>query len=135
ISQNRKSTIGNVGYIVPTILNFLKYKPLALTLRCLEASKDFKGAVIISHASEYAKGLNPAPQAIGDSLWACIFEQQGKWDYLPWISRLLFKRSVSDLVSQYVNSNSFTISSSLAGQFPVQADGDFIGYTPVTVSL
>ncbi len=132
VSKNRSGPVGNMGYVFPTFLTAVAHRApeISLTVDGEKLIDSQPGYVIVANCKQYALSMEFLPEAnpLEKSLVARFFPYSSVASYLKLNLKALFgKKHLSG--SKFFQGESFLIESSLP--FPVQVDGDYVGYTPV----
>ena len=136
IAATRNRAIGKRGYVAPTFRAFVNHRPPLLSI--VADGKDVvsaeRGYFVAANVPDYACSLNPVPEARCDAplLSARFYPYNSRWAYLPWLAAIALRNKVSTGRSRLIEAAEFVVSSS-DSRF-VQADGEFIGQTPITIS-
>lgn len=137
IARTRRGPIGHIGYVLPALRVIKRYHSAAITLevdgkRALDSQRGF---LIIGRTAQYARQLRLVPEAHAakPTLAARFYPFTHSWHYLRWLPALCFGQAVSTAGSILIQGCSFEIKTST--QAAVQADGDYVGTTPVKIEL
>lgn len=139
ISRSRTGPIGRRGYVLPALLSAARFRQPKVVLRV-----DGKvmidgepGYVIIANNPEYAMGLNPVREAASTAprLHARFFPGDDRGRVLPWMARAVTRSPVSQGGSLNFEGRSFELHVTGGRAFPLQADGEFAGMTPMRVQI
>ena len=137
-SRLEKSLFGRAAYVGTAIRKVIESNKINLVLTVDGISSSFSATdVLISNCGGLARVLHPnAPDVRPDDGWldVCVASLRVPADY-PWyyIRRWLFPEKRSRIVQEMRAGQ--TISVQTPEPVPVQADGDIIGTTPVTIEL
>ena len=137
-SRRGKSLFGRAAYVGAAIWKIIKSKSKRLEISIDGVAGAYDAAdVLISNFGALARGLHPNCPAISvddGSVDVCIVCMKDAIEY-PWYYclRTLFPRRINRVVHEIPAKSSVIISSEKP--IPVQADGDIIGVTPVTIDV
>jgi diacylglycerol kinase (ATP) len=134
VDWHLKRRMGYLAFGLAAIRTAIDYKYPKITLRVNGSEKECVFAVICN-AREYAAFFRLAPDAdISDEyLYIVLFKEAGlgsliRYGLYAWQSRHLTLKSVESLRVR-------TIEAIGAGEIPVQADGELIGYLPMKFEI
>jgi diacylglycerol kinase (ATP) len=137
IAQTRKSAIGHMGYVVPTIKELLTFKTPKITLEvdgklCVD---DQYGYLIIANRPDYALRMNPTPEAksIVPELTARFFPNHSVLASLQWLTYALLGGQIPIERGKLYSGKTFRVSVSNLENFPIQIDGEYGGEVPLTI--
>ena len=137
-SRLGKSLFGRTAYVGTAVWKVLQAKPQRLEIIIDGGTNTYDATdVLISNCGTLARVLHPnCPEILADDglLDVCIVCMKEAIEY-PWyyFLRSLFPRHVNRIVHELPAKNSVSIRSETP--MSVQADGDIIGVTPVTVEV
>jgi diacylglycerol kinase family enzyme len=137
IGENRKGTLGSLGYVVPMLRTLFTYPETALRVT-LDGSVRARGAmVIVANIRQYAWNLEAADRARSDSgkLDVVLLHQQGPFALFRYMWQARRHRLSSAKGVSYFQANSIRIESEDGEQVDVQRDGEIHGILPVTITL
>ena len=139
ISKYRKGPIGHIGYVLPTVQQMLSYTPPSLSIEVngQQVLSDRPGYLIIANSPQYALGLNLVPEANTQNrdLCARFFPGGDVARLLVLATGRLCGMSSALEGSQFFRGNSFKVNCSNAAGYPIQADGEAMGYLPAYISV
>ncbi len=137
-SRLGKSLFGRSAYFGTAVWHVLKAKPQRLEVTIDGVTRTFQATdVAISNCGILAKALNPnGPDIRADDgqIDVCILCMKSPLEY-PWyyFLRWIAPKRVNKIIHEIVVRKSVTVRSGVP--ISVQADGDIIGTTPVTVEV
>lgn len=136
VAAVRSSPIGRFGYVWPTIKSLLLHQAPVITLRVdgREVIREQPGFLIIANTSQYALGLKYTPEANSEdqNLVARFFPYKSVFKSFLWsMDALLRTNRPSHL--PFFSGQHFEVET--MRPYPVQADGEYMGITPVSVSV
>ncbi len=139
IARARSGPIGHRGYILPTLIVASSHRPpcLKVTVDGREELGGEQGLLVIANSREYAARLNPVPEAstLSGELHARFFPFARVSWYFNCILALCRGKGMGQKDSLLLKGKNFYVEVSNVVPFPVQADGEFMGHAPVTVSI
>ncbi len=138
IDSTRTGAIGHLGYLLPTLRAFFRHKAPVITLRVDGEGvvSNESGFLIIANTKGYARRLLFVPEATSadDVLRARFFPYGGSWGFLGLVLKLMLGRPASSIQgARFFSGKQFEISTGGETGYPVQADGEYVGKTPVVV--
>lgn len=138
IDNSRKGPIGHWGYVLPTLKAIFGHEPpvVSLTVDGEVVVSNEGGFLIIANTKGYARRLPLVPEATSedDALRGRFFPYSGVWGFLGLVLKLLLGRHASSIKgARFFSGKRFEVATSGADGYPVQADGEFMGKTPVVV--
>lgn len=137
ISKRRSGPIGHIGYLIPGLRALLEYSTprVSLSVDGKQVIDREPGYLIIANSPQYAGKINPVPEAKTDQpiLHARFYPNQSVLSCLGWVWKILCHRQVRTEGSRVFTGTTFLLDADSA--YPVQADGDHIGFTPIRVSV
>ncbi len=138
ISQARRGPIGNIGYVMPALREIVSFRSplLDLAIDGKSVVQGKSGFLIVANSSWYAGGINPVPEADSRSgrLALRFFLDQSVFDWFGWGCSFLLQRKVATRGIP-VHYGSVVEVRAVGAKYPIQADGDFIGFTPTRITL
>lgn len=136
ISRTRRGPIGTKGYVLPTLVELSSFRAPNLSLM-ENGVQLFAGPayVIAANTKEYARRLNPVPDADSrrPELAVRVFPGLGRAGYARMLLRLAAGMGLPAGAGIGFKGSSFEIAS--GEPYPVQADGDAIGHTPLSIRI
>ena len=135
IAATRTRAIGKRGYLMPTLRAFACHHPALLTIVADGSTviSGERGYFVAANIADYACGLNPVPEARCGSkqLHARFYPYASRWAYVAWLSAMLLKKNITTRGSRLIEAHEIILTS--VDTTAVQADGEFIGFTPITI--
>lgn len=135
IAQTRRGRLGFRGYVLPITRTLLGYRAPRLSVRLDDGAPVACGFAIVGKLSNYGGVLRVTPDAEPDDgrLHACLFLRAGGPDLFRFVvpafrGRLGLR---DDVLLRPVRALEVTAPAPVA----VQLDGDYVGTTPVTLTL
>lgn len=136
IDEGRAGPIGYKGYLLPTLIEFFRFRSPSIRL-CAGSDELFHGPayIIVANSPEYARGLNPVAEAdsASDALAVRVFPNLERWGYLRLLLRLALGMGIPNGRGIGFFGAEFSIESDPC--YPVQADGDALARTPVHCTI
>lgn len=134
VNYAMKKLLGGYAYQWAGVRALFRFRPEAFTVR-IDGARVLSGhSAIVSNARFYGGKHQVAPGArIDDGLLdLCLFERGGRLDYLRY-----FMGVVGGLHHRYPDVSILTLREMAIPErgIPVHADGDFIGFTPLSVRI
>ena len=141
ISQRRTSTIGHRGYILPLLKTWKNHVSPSLTVHVdgdLWIDNE-SGYLIVANTPQYALRVPWLPEADSSrpTLSARFYPYRTGTDFLKLALTLKLgqKTGANPSASKLTDGTTFDIKAAdSTSQFPVQADGDFVGWPPKQVT-
>lgn len=123
-------------YVIRIVSTFLSYKKASIQAKGLNF--DFKGQVmnlIVANGKWFGNGLGVAPEAkLDDGFFEiAILGDIGLVDYLKHLDTVKKGEKVIHPEVTYNRLNEITISSGDNKNVPIDMDGEFVGYAPLTL--
>jgi diacylglycerol kinase family enzyme len=134
VTPGLKRLTGKLAYVIAAFSELTRYKAARLRLT-LDGIEMTAASAVIANGHYYAGRFVLAPEARLDEavLHVCLFERAGRWNQVRYALAMALGR-VSRLPDvRIIRANSGVIEGS--ENEPVQADGDFIGRTPIAFAL
>ena len=137
IARRRTGPLGHHGYVIPTIGALLRHRPPTLSLSADDQPvlSNQPGFLIIANTSAYALRLRFAPGASHESplLSAYFYPLQNSRQFLYLCLRARLGGKSGPPCKTHWTASEFrvTVKENTAA---VQADGDLVGTTPITIS-
>lgn len=126
VRPEEKSLLGKGAYALSLARSIYSYDHTALTVQ-YEGNIISCDSIIVSNASLYGGDLRIARRVN-------VFSPELEAIYIKTSSRLHYLETASRLILDRENSNTIVASHiEISGRKPVQIDGDFFGYSPVTI--
>ena len=136
LAARRSGPVGYRGYVGPILRSILRFRApaISLTVDGVTMLRAERGFLIIANSPEYARSLNPVPEASSTApfLHARFFPFVTLIDYLSWLPSLVFAKRLAHPDARLFSGRHFTLDG--PATFPVQADGEHITALPLTVS-
>jgi YegS/Rv2252/BmrU family lipid kinase len=135
VARSRRGRLGYRGYVAPILRTLLRDRPPRLTVR-LDGSAPLRaGLVIVCKLPNYGGVLRVAPEARPDDgrLHASVFAGAGRIDLLRAVVPAF--RGRLEALSGLVVRAAQRIEVDAEEPAPVQLDGDYLGTTPVVLTL
>jgi diacylglycerol kinase (ATP) len=135
IARNRSKPIGHRGYLIPIVKEFIRHRPPKLNLR-IDGKEELcgvSGFLIAANSPQYALGLRFVPEAKVDeeSLVLRFFPFEAR---LGIVSCMLAAASGRARQRVCYAAREIMIESAADRQYQVQADGEWLGETPVCLA-
>ncbi len=131
VCENRSGPVGRRGYVWPIIKAIASFRgpTLTVTVDGREVLRQVPGYLIIGNSNRYAGNLMPIPEAHWASghLSCRYFPYKNVMSYCTWIWRYFLGTSIPVLGSQLFQGARFDVEVG-DPNYPVQADGDLIGF-------
>lgn len=134
VSSPLKRVLGKGAFVFATLKGIFGFS--SLTYRVTVDGEDHTAAsVVVANGHFYGGRFTCAPQArLGDpTLYACLFLRPGAWPAFRYCVALVLGR-VADLADVIIRPSA-RVSVNGEGGDPIQADGEIVGVSPMTVSL
>jgi diacylglycerol kinase (ATP) len=138
INRRLKRILGSFAYLWTGIKNYFGYnhKSFDITVDGETLSYRASDIVVTNFGRIFLPGINIDPNITPDDgvLDILVFKTLSIWGTIKIIYKKLIKREKSfDELDHITEAKEVTIESSK--KMPVQADGDIIGYTPITIKV
>jgi len=129
-----KKLIKKYAYHLSGLKALISFRPSPFTLKTDEGEKLSGCSVVISNASFYGgtHRMNPAARVDDGFLHCCIFEKGGRLDYARYFWGVIQKKHHRFKDVHLIKSSGILIEDR---GIPIQADGDYIGRTPVRIRI
>lgn len=138
ISQTRRGPIGHSGYFLPTLATFFRQTPPRITLKVDGAPKlsGERGFLIVANTPAYAARMLFVPEADSKSplLYARFFPLESTVGFALLALQSRFSKATNWPSCQLYKGREFVVSTDNLEGVPTQADGDYAGQTPITIS-
>ncbi len=135
LSRVRRGPVGTKGYVLPSCKVFMKYRApeIVVTIDGKQVLEGERGFFIVANSPEYARRLDPVRGASSEEplLQARFFRNFSRSAVVRSVIAAAMKQPLT-LPSERYSGRVFEISSTI--ESPVQADGDFVGSTPIRVA-
>ena len=129
LAESRGTSITHFSYAVPILKTFLYFSPptISIDVDGTTAFKNQRGFAVVANSRAYARGLNPAKDAIiDDGLLDVVFLPiRTRLQFLKWIGLMKKGTHLHHQDAVQLRGESVTVSTSVP-EF-VQLDGDSIG--------
>jgi len=139
ISASRSGTINHFSYIAPTVKSLFGHKPFrfSLTVDGKEVLSGVEGFLVISNNKQYACRLKLAPEALSSKreLVVRFFPYARIYSFILWLLKVRFANKLMIQQAPVFFGNSVTFQATGTENYPVQADGEYLGESPVRVSI
>lgn len=135
IASTRRGPIGHIGYVKPTLQSLVGFSAphLSISVDGKTLVQQEQGFAIAANTRQYARNLGLVPEACGtkELLHVRFFPYRRLTDYVPWLWSMAASRPVSLRHSRYASGTTCLIETSTEKPWPVQADGEHVGNTPM----
>jgi diacylglycerol kinase (ATP) len=134
VNPGIKKLIKKYAYHLSGLSALISFRPTPFTLKTDEGEELAGCSVVISNASFYGgtHQINPGARVDDGFLHCCIFEKGGRLDYARYFWGVIRKKHHGFKDVHLIKSTGILIE---APGIPVQADGDYIGRTPVRIGI
>ena len=134
LSRVRRGPVGTVGYVLPSCRVFCSYSAPRVTVSVdgEQVISDEPGYFIVANSAEYARRLDPVPEASSESplLKARFFPNFSRLSVMQAAIDVALKRPLR-LPSKSFEGRCFEVSARQGAA--LQADGEYVGSTPVVI--
>jgi diacylglycerol kinase (ATP) len=135
LARTRRGRLGFRGYVAPIAGAFLRHEPAQLAVRLDGGPPIACGFAIVGRLANYGGVLRITPDAEPDDglLHACLFLRAGRLDLLRFVLPAFRGRLAErpDVLARAVRA----LAIEATAPAPVQLDGDYVGTTPVVLTL
>ena len=139
ISEVRNGPINHLHYVGPIFKSIWKHKAprFSMAVDGKKVLEEVQGLLIIANNKQYALRIGYVPEADSETpeLCARFFPYKSVWKYGVWAVRCMMGRPLNLGKDYFFRGEEFKIEMSEGEQYPVQADGEYIGSTPLHVKL
>ncbi len=134
VSGPLKRLLGKGAFVYATLRGVFAFSSLTYRVT-LDGEEHAAASVVVANGHFYGGRFTCAPQArLGDpTLYACLFLRPGPWSAFRYCAALVLGR-VPDLADVIVRPVARVSVNGESGD-PIQADGEIVGVSPMTVSL
>lgn len=140
MSQLRTGTINHFSYLLPMFKTLLHHRPAKITVKVddCEVVSNKSGFLIIANNEQYALGINFVPEAssLDSDLHARFIPYRRLVSLLFWTVKCRLRcRSFAETFPAIIGKTFVVSASGVSKGYPVQADGEYVSQTPITVSI
>lgn len=136
VNWEAKKNFGPLSYVISAAIVATR-KPPALQIES-EGGRQLEGSfVLIGNGRYYGGPVAVFKQAVIDDgkLDVVVFKNLGYLDIIRYLQRILVGTHLSLPDVEYFQSRRLTVSSASAEDVPFEADGELVGYAPVTFRI